>query len=329
MKLHIAEKDQSSFKALIERVYENTGHRRDVLEKDYYVVLLLKELAAKQKEGLPAFFKGGTALYKALRTTNRFSEDIDISVEARDCSRTQKDKRLDKATKEYRSLRRNVSEGYSHKSEIVTIYEYDPVVNYDKTDALQRFGKVKVEATSFTISEPTETLEIAPMLYELSTPDFQKILRDKFDVTPFDIQIMSLERIFIDKLFAAEAYVRRSNDPKKAFEAAKHIYDLSVLSSHPRITALYSNPDLMKNLLDIRLIEEKERHDGIPAVAPVQFTFFTDAKTDKNIIGAYEGMQRQYVLRDQDVIPFNDAMSFISFIKTKLEENTSWTSVKC
>lgn len=31
-------------------------------------------------EGLPAYFKGGTALYKALKTTNRFSEDIDFSV---------------------------------------------------------------------------------------------------------------------------------------------------------------------------------------------------------------------------------------------------------
>lgn len=58
-------------------------YRTDVLEKDYYVVLTLKELAGMQKDDLPAFFKGGTALYKALKTTNRFSEDIDLSVDTR------------------------------------------------------------------------------------------------------------------------------------------------------------------------------------------------------------------------------------------------------
>ena len=57
---------------LLEQIHERTGYRTDVLEKDYYVVLMLRELAEKQKAGLPAYFKGGTALYKALKTTNRF-----------------------------------------------------------------------------------------------------------------------------------------------------------------------------------------------------------------------------------------------------------------
>jgi predicted nucleotidyltransferase component of viral defense system len=44
---------------------------RDV-EKDYYVTLLLSELSTKQS-CLPAYFKGGTALYKALGQMKRFS----------------------------------------------------------------------------------------------------------------------------------------------------------------------------------------------------------------------------------------------------------------
>lgn len=71
MNLHL---DRDAFRVLIEIVSEKTGYRSDVLEKDYYVVLILEELAVKQSSGLPAFFKGGTALYKALRATNRFSE---------------------------------------------------------------------------------------------------------------------------------------------------------------------------------------------------------------------------------------------------------------
>ncbi|MGM9664416.1 MAG: nucleotidyl transferase AbiEii/AbiGii toxin family protein [Eubacteriales bacterium] len=87
MNLHL---DEDAFKVLINTISTKTGYRADVLEKDYYVVLVLEELSQNQKAGLPAYFKGGTALYKAIKATNRFSEDIDLSVDIRDCvSRTQ------------------------------------------------------------------------------------------------------------------------------------------------------------------------------------------------------------------------------------------------
>ena len=94
MNLHSS---KDAFKVLLDDIHTRTGYRLDVLEKDYYVVLMLEELADKQSSGLQAYFKGGTALYKALKTTNRFSEDIDLSVDTRDCSRSQNDKRLEQA----------------------------------------------------------------------------------------------------------------------------------------------------------------------------------------------------------------------------------------
>lgn len=75
MKLH---EDRDAFRVLIEDIHNRTGYRSDVLEKDYYVVLILSELAEKQQNGLPAYFKGGTALYKAVKSTNRFSNDTPI-----------------------------------------------------------------------------------------------------------------------------------------------------------------------------------------------------------------------------------------------------------
>ena len=60
MNLHL---DTDAFKTIIDSIHETTGYRTDVLEKDYYVTLVLKELADKQEQGLPAYFKGGTALW--------------------------------------------------------------------------------------------------------------------------------------------------------------------------------------------------------------------------------------------------------------------------
>jgi predicted nucleotidyltransferase component of viral defense system len=77
--------DRAAFVGILANVSGRTGMRQDILEKDYYVTLLLEELAGRQGE-LPAFFKGGTALYKALGSIRRFSEDIDLTVRVEGCS---------------------------------------------------------------------------------------------------------------------------------------------------------------------------------------------------------------------------------------------------
>jgi hypothetical protein len=100
---------------------------------------------------------------------------------------------------------------------------------------LQRFGKVKVEATSFTISEPVEDLEISAIKYNQATEEQKNILRDIYDVKPFSIKTISLERIFIDKLFAAETYTRKSSNRRSAFDASKHIYDLAVYQTNSEL----------------------------------------------------------------------------------------------
>lgn len=322
MNLHL---DKDAFRVLIDTISKTTGYRADVLEKDYYVVLILEELARNQQAGLPAYFKGGTALYKAIRATNRFSEDIDLSVDIRDCdSRTQGDKRLEKASKKYTSLPRDSKQGISNRSEVISVYTYDPIVSYDKQDALQRFGKLKVEATSFTISEPTFSMQVSPMIYDLATEEQKRNMEDIYEVVPFHVETITIERIFVDKLFAAEAYVRKSSESNRAFEAAKHIYDLSVIYHHPQIQALFHNDELMKRLLDIRIEEEKERHDGIPDVMPVEFTFFVNAEANADVKKAYTIMQNQYVLRSSDRIDFQEAIQRLKEIKESLARNHIW-----
>lgn len=106
MKLH---QDSDAFRVLLETLGDKTDLRIDVLEKDYYVTLLLQELASLQQQGLRAYFKGGTALYKALRSIRRFSEDIDISVDATGLNPSQERKALRRATKEYISSARKSS----------------------------------------------------------------------------------------------------------------------------------------------------------------------------------------------------------------------------
>ncbi|MDD2287062.1 MAG: nucleotidyl transferase AbiEii/AbiGii toxin family protein [Paludibacter sp.] len=321
MKLHL---DKDAFRVLIGQVSEKTGYRQDVLEKDYYVTMILQELAVFQQDGLPAYFKGGTALYKALKSVRRFSEDIDLSVDVRDCSRSQGDKRIDKATKKFTCLLRNPEEGYSNRSEVISYYIYMPIVDYDTNDILQRFGKVKIEATSFTISEPYEKLTVSPIIYDKAEPEQKLILKDNFGVFPFDILTMTMERIFVDKLFAAEAYTRNAEKEHRAFETSKHIYDLAVILDEPRIKALMENEEMMEQLLSIRLKEEQNRLDGVPGILPRDFIFFDEACNNSLIKKAYTTMQNQYVFMAKDRINIDNAAGKMIAIKNRLTKCRPW-----
>ena len=60
----ILHNDKDAFRVLLERISAETGHREDVLERDYYVTLILKELSTLQEESLPAYFKRGILIMK-------------------------------------------------------------------------------------------------------------------------------------------------------------------------------------------------------------------------------------------------------------------------
>ena len=70
--------DKILFKELIEQVSEETNRTAVIIEKDYYVTLILRLLA---KELPNVVFKGGTSLSKGYHAINRFSEDIDITFD--------------------------------------------------------------------------------------------------------------------------------------------------------------------------------------------------------------------------------------------------------
>lgn len=304
MTLHL---DKPAFRLLIQQIHEATGFRMDVLEKDYYVTLILHELAQKQANGLKAYFKGGTALYKALKWPRRFSEDIDLSVDASDCSRTQNDKRLRQSTKEYEALDRNAAQDITQRSVVISAYTYVPEMEYDKDDLLQRFGLLKVEATSFTIAEPFQPMEVSPLLYDFATDAQRAVLERQYGVTSMQVLTMTLERIFVDKLFAAEAYTRTADIGNHAFDASKHIYDLCVLYEEPSIQPLLRNDEALDHLLELRMHEETNRLDGIPNVELADFCFFRDAMRIPSVLRAYDIMQNQYVLRSADRIPARKA----------------------
>ena len=60
---------RKKFKNFLQIIKERANIDADIIEKDYYVCAVLKELSKKQNY-LKAYFKGGTAVYKILENMN-------------------------------------------------------------------------------------------------------------------------------------------------------------------------------------------------------------------------------------------------------------------
>ena len=310
MKLH---KDKQAMELLITNISGRTGVRRDVLEKDYYVTLLLKELTTKKDQNF-SYFKGGTALYKALKSVRRFSEDIDLTVYVSDLdSQSQKQKRLKQSVLGYESL--EFKEKIKDiRNSLEVSYKYEPLFKVVQRDSLQRFGNVKIEATSFTVSEPVMMLEIAPHLYELANDEEKNALEENFDVEPFKIGTISLERIFIDKVFASEYYYER----EMYIDFCKHIYDIIVMYKLPEIKELFNDKQYINYLIGLKRTEELVRGGGVSADKKIcNFGYLNDINLCKkdDFIESLNYIHDTYVFDDKDKIKIDDIQNTLLTFK--------------
>ena len=293
MLLHL---NKFEFKNIIEIIRDRENIDKDIIEKDYYVCLILKEIAKKQ-DYLKAYFKGGTAIYKMLSTMNRFSEDIDLTVKVlAEESNTRNKKRLKESALGYEieGLELIKDECIDNKGSVTGIYQYMSV--YEESEIpLKKKKKTQVEATSFTVSEPTEKYCIEPLIYRFANEKEKKILEEQFDIGKIEIEIIKLERMFIDKIFAIEFYYIRD----MYTDTAKHLYDISVLFSNDKIQKLLNNKEELNKLIDYKRQEEKVRIGGIDEKKAIKNFSYFKLEFNDALIREFENMQNKYVLNNK------------------------------
>lgn len=275
---------------LINEIVARTGIRDVIVEKDYYVCLLLKELSQRQDE-LKAYFKGGTAVYKILNNLQRFSEDVDLTVKVIDGeSNTQNRKRLKKSALDYKTeeLELNEEMTIDKKGTITSFYFYNSLYSNERD---YKSNYVQVEATSFTVSEPVKRYTIEPYIYTYSTEENKKILKEKYDICEFDIDIIALERIFIDKIFAAEFYYIRN----EFTELSKHLFDIATLSDVDEVKGFLKDEERIKEMIGYKRKEELVRLGGIDKDLKISDFSYLKFDYSKELLKGFSDMQEFYV----------------------------------
>ncbi|MGN0992414.1 MAG: nucleotidyl transferase AbiEii/AbiGii toxin family protein [Bacilli bacterium] len=294
---------------LILNINSRTGIRNDILEKDYYVCLVLKELASKQKK-LQAYFKGGTAVYKILDHMNRFSEDIDLTVKVNENESNNSNKtRLKKSALGYDidGLELMSEKTVDKKGSITSFYKYESLFSLNE---LFKSERIQIEATSFTVSEPVSTYIIEPLVYKYATDEEKSILKEKYNISEFEIEIIKLERIFIDKIFAAEFYYERGMYE----DVSKHLYDISIMIRNDDIKQLLKNKSELNKLIECKRKEEKSRLGGISESKKIINFDYMKIELNDNLINAFNKMQRIYVLDDESIITIDEVKDTIKIL---------------
>ena len=314
MNLHL---NKELFRETIDTLNTKTGVAIDIIEKDYYVCAVLKELSKKQ-EYLKAYFKGGTAVYKILENMNRFSEDIDLTVKVlSEESNTRNKKRLKESALGYKidGLELIKEECIDNKGSVTGMYKYTSVYA-DSEIPLQRAGKIQVESTSFTVSEPTEKYYIETLIYKLASDEEKKILEEKFDISKLEIEIIKLERMFIDKIFAAEFYYIRN----MYMDVSKHLYDISILFHNDKIQKLLENKEELSKLIEYKRQEEKVRIGGIDENTEIKDFNYFKLEFNDELIKEFENMQNKYVLNEKYKVSVDEVKNILKQIYNRVCE---------
>jgi predicted nucleotidyltransferase component of viral defense system len=190
-----------------------------IVEKDYFVTAFLKRLVEKQPN---IIFRGGTSLSKCYKLINRFSEDIDLGLNTGPNRPTEGQRKKLKqgivsVVNELGFTLVNLEQVKSRKDFNRYIVDYMPVSEHS---VLKQY--LVVETAVYVKSFPIETMDAASFIYDFLCANNASDEITKYGLESFKVQVQSLERTFIDKVFAVGDYYL--NGQSETF--SRHIYDL-------------------------------------------------------------------------------------------------------
>ena len=235
--------NREQFAEAINLAVFQTGLAPEIIEKDYYITLILRKLSEMFDF---VVFKGGTSLSKCHKVIDRFSEDIDITID-NSLSQGQKKKLkygIVEIAEEFGMKISNIDDIRSRRDYNCYRIEYDSVLK----STSGAVNPMVIMETSFTeVSFPTVTLAVGSYIGKLLQEEAPEMLTE-YSLNPFEMKVQGLDRTLIDKVFAVCDYYLSGRVKKHS----RHIYDIYKLSPLVR-----QDDDFRKLIQEVRDVRSK------------------------------------------------------------------------
>ena len=228
---------KNEWKEIIETVALEEKRSNTIVEKDLIQSLFLYELS---KYDLPFVFKGGTSLSKAYGLIDRFSEDIDLSMNKKP---TDSEKR--KSNEIIMAIANNLGLELSNPDMIKTRYNYNKYVF--KYESLFNIDKLEI------IIETSYYQSVYPISKHIINSYIGSFCKKNNIELPipfvidFEMNVQSIERTFIDKVFAVCDYKIENMEDRDS----RHLYDIAKMM--PLITFDSKLDKLIDDVRDDRM----------------------------------------------------------------------------
>jgi predicted nucleotidyltransferase component of viral defense system len=226
--MYLHKENRDLFRDAILLTSERLNVSEDIVEKDYYVTLILQKLAVID---YPIVFKGGTSLSKAYKLIDRFSEDIDVAFtehlgEAR--RKKLKYNILKPIADELGLEIKNFNLIQSDRDLNHYDFYYKSVVGDKVSNPIPVYVKLETALKSYAF--PTDEQMIGNYLLDALGKEEPELIR-KYGLAEFPMRVQALARTLIDKIFAVCDYYLQ-NKPRRN---ARHLYDICKLASRVEI----------------------------------------------------------------------------------------------
>ena len=204
------------WKEIIETVAREIGRNEQMVEKDTIQSMFLYELAQSE---LPFVFKGGTSLSKAYHLIDRFSEDIDLSMNRRPTqSERVKSKEL------IISIAENLGLILTNSEEIKSRYDYNKyVLKYESMFAAIPL-EIIIETSYYQAVYPVEKHIVGSFVGKFCK-EKGILLPIPFEAAEVIMNVQAVERTFVDKVFAVCDYKIQNMQDRDS----RHLYDICKL----------------------------------------------------------------------------------------------------
>ena len=208
--------NKDAWKEIIQTVAAEEHRTTQMVEKDTIQSMFLLGLS---KSELPFVFKGGTSLSKAYALIDRFSEDIDLSMSRKP---TESEKKKTKSivieiAEELGLTLANPEDIQSKHSYNKYVFEYESLFSEIPLEMI-------IETSFYQAVYPAEIHDV----YSFVGRFCEKhgiIVPIPFDAAVVNMQVQSLERTFIDKVFAICDYRLQDMQDRDS----RHLYDIAKL----------------------------------------------------------------------------------------------------
>lgn len=230
MHLHM---DDAVFKETVLAAAHHFNIPELYIEKDYWVTLLLFRLSQYDLSN-QLIFKGGTALAKASRIIERFSEDIDLAVLMPGCNGNQIKTFMKNAetriTSDLVPLPGHAGES---KGSIFrkTYYRYPQHFQGEFGQASQ---SILLEISAFSLPEPVIELQIGCLVGDFLRHYNHTSIIEQYQLQTFPLLTLSVERTLIEKVVALVKAARSAEPEKQLKLKIRHIYDICMILRHEK-----------------------------------------------------------------------------------------------